>query len=296
MVICLDYPDLFSKIEPTEKLGMIYISCKNPSELLHEGHSYLISTAKTSFDKIAVIFCVSTLFDSFLYPQYQWPAFSNAEFDTTGCMNWCVENGIDYYLLNNSVMMQNVITNSVTPELISQVDSIWQAEGYPAYPQYNDSTSTVTNTEFFYYTMVKTWMIGHLANPKSGTFIYSWKDGVNRFIMKDFAEKYMTSKVELLDPVLDEDGVYLSSSLTLSEDERNIIKQIPTVVDQVGYSNVEVLKQSLNALDTQSLGFEAYRIDVVIGGIVGTNNDFINVFYQFPGKANNYPIYKRNVR
>lgn len=292
MIICNDMADLKSKIEPAETLALVYVSCKNPAELLHEGHAYLVSSAKTVADKVGVVFCVSTLFDSLRNPDYSWPAFSNAEFDNTGCINWCIDNAVDFYLLHSSILMQDTI-NLITPQISSQVETAWQTEGYPSYPAYD---STGNNTLYCYYEPVKNWMLGHVAVPKECKFVYSWKDGISRFIMKDFAAKYTTSTVELFDPIPDADGIYLSSTLVLTEDEKDVVKQIPTVVDQVGYSDINLLTQSLNALDTQSLGFNVYRIDVVIGGIVGSSNDFIDVFYQFPGKAGSHPIYKRNVR
>ena len=109
----------------------------------------------------------------------------------------------------------------------------------------------------------------------------------------------------MLDPVVNPDGLYYSTaSETYTQDEIDLVKGIPGVVDSFGYSDPGLLQTELKTqLDPSgTYEFDPYRIHVTYGGIVGEANDFIEIFYTmgtYPsGKARSdmYPIRKLNVR
>jgi hypothetical protein len=108
-----------------------------------------------------------------------------------------------------------------------------------------------------------------------------------------------TDAYVLLEPVKTPDNLYYSSNyFSMTDEQKAIVKQFPTIVDSVGYSDVDVLSSALTDLDVDGIqNLIIYRIDITEGGVVGDGNDFINIFYRFGNEiVDSYPIYKQGVR
>jgi hypothetical protein len=284
--------------DSTEAFGYINIDRKSSASTLHAGHEALITYSKTLHGKTVVSFWngIELIYHIF-GGDYFLNDIGNA-WDSTGCLAWCEAQGVDYVLLPDDWYSTQYLTDlgildSTGLEVYELVDGIWNTNGYA------DHEPTPTDASLYNTTLrAKTFVI--LQNYKTQLnchFISSWKDGEPRFTVSDYINNHSTELYHLIDPIKTPDNLYYSTAyFGYTQDQKDLLLQIETTVDSVGYSDTTALTVALEALNTGTENFSVIRIDVNIGGVVGAANDFISIKYLMDGVTDSYPIYKKGVR
>ena len=299
--------------DSTSKVVVVWINKKISAGTLHFGHEALITRAKEIGDKVVVQFTSKSDTGTLLYSWNRFWAIDNTVYDSTGCINWCISHNVDAVIWTDQDYMTTLfdeVTEINIPAELELINETYEKEKYPGNPADRFHQSTMQG--------LKSWMVIRKVFDTGYTYLYSWKDGYIRFIQKHFSEKYLSSKIEIIDPIIEEGSIYYTSStLQLTIDQKNIINNITNVVDEVGYNFEEtilestavidyslvdtsssntILLDSLNSQAAQSAGIQFVSICVIIGGICGEKNDFITIFFRIDNNFLKYPIYKRNVR
>jgi len=281
--------------------GRVALARKKSASQLHTGHVSLINYAKTNYDICLVSFWNPIEFIYWFYPDESIvEALNDTVWDSTGCLDWCEINGADIVILPDDGYTATYMYGYDKVIAKSQVDALWESRGYPE----------INTDEMYRYTRATKAMMMYLNwkaydRPTNYTYIDTWKDGCGRFVLNDHINQINPGMFDMLDPVVNPDGLYYSTaSETYTQDEIDLVKGIPGVVDNVGYNDTTALQQALvSTLDPNgTYEFDPYRIHVTYGGIVGEANDLIEVFYilgSYPNgkeRADMYPILKLNVR
>lgn len=294
--------EVYSFLDSTTTLGWISIQRKSSVSKLHAGHEYVVNYSKANFDITAVNFWEAEEGMHYIYKSDIFENTYGQPWDSTGCIDWCEQKGVDIVMIPDSGYTQEYLIDaginidSTGFEIYNWVEDLWNDRNYEAYEPTLDDASRFSQT-----TRAKTIAILQYAEREKQIYknrISTWKDGSYKFIVADFIHNFLpvTDDFIMLEPIKAPDGVYYSSSYNeYSEAEKNAIVQIPTIVDSVGYDDTTALIVALNAMG-ESVGLNVYRVDVVIGGVVGENNDFIEVFYNIDTKLDSYPILKEGVR
>lgn len=286
-------------IDTTTSIGYVSLAQKTSASSLHPGHEALIQYAKDNFDVVVVSFWETLELVYEFYKTQNIQDSIGTPWDSTGCLAWCEAQGVDY-VMNPDVGYSKTYVESkgidtTSSAIFEWVDGVWADNNYQAYLPEPDNASLYTAT-----ISAKTFIILQATNKNylNNTFIGSWKDGFPRFTITDFVNKYTPETFTMLDPIKTPDDLYYSSGyFLLTEAQKNIIKQFESVVDSVGYSDTSALIVALQALDPGSAeGLLVRRVDLIIGGVVGEANDFINIQYNMSGYPDSYPIYKKGVR
>lgn len=282
----------------SQSIGHIAFGEKSSASLLHQGHIDLIDYSKANFDKTLAVFW-NTL--ELVYELYGNSFFLNEignAWDSTGCIDWCEAQGIDYVLIpdvgySHSYLQYAGIIDSTAMPYYLFVDGVWGQNNYIAYEP------TPTDVSQFCLTLkAKTFVI--LQNWKkhyNNTFVSCWKDGYPTFTMAHYVNNYTPENYVVLDPIKTPDGLYYSSAYpSYTADQKTLLLQVESVVDSVGYDDSTALIYALEDLNTGSENFSVQRVDVMYGGVVGAANDFINIVYTMGSLKDTYPIYKKGVR
>jgi hypothetical protein len=278
------------------QIAYLGFSKKSFAGELHDGHIYLVDYAKSKYGKVVVNFWNSyeLMRDIFklthLEPEipYSW--------DYNGCYKWCEDNGVDivfdpdFGYSAQFLKEMNIDVSGKDHKVYDDINSIWQQNNYPDYPPEVDNAYLLTGTcRAKMFVMLQTF-----KKKLNQTFVTTWKDGFPSFIRADWVTKYSSESFDLIDPLKDSEGMYYSSSnSSLSESQKNTIRQFESVVGYTSYDNTEALRNVLQELDTT---INVVRVDTLIGGICGEKNDFINIQYKIGDEMNSYPIYKKGVR
>lgn len=285
-------------VDSTTSVGYVSLAQKTTANSLHPGHESLIQYSKDNFDVTVVSFWET------LELVYEFYKVSNirdaigAPWDSTGCLAWCEAQGVDY-VLNPEVGYSKIYIDSKGIDTTSLttfewVNDVWVQNNYQEFLPEPDNASLYTAT-----ISAKTFIImQENKNYFNNTFVGSWKDGFPRFTITDYINKYTPESFVMLDPIKTPDDLYYSSGyFLLTETQKNIIKQFEGVVDTVGYSDTTALIQALQALDPGGTeGLLIRRVDLILGGVVGEENDFVNIQYNMSDYPDSYPIYKKGVR
>jgi len=274
-------------------VGYTGLSRKTSGDELHPGHANLIQFAKSNYDLSVVSFWDAL---ELVYEFYDHEYFLDnigMPWDSTGVLAWCEAQGVDYVLLpDQGYSAEYVASLGIDKSAAkSMVNQIWSSNNYPTY-NFDTQVSQYNNM-----ILAKTFVImQNYKNQFNNIFVSSWKDGFPKFTNHDYVKYYTTEDSVLLAPIKSPDGLYYSSNYPYyTEDQKNLIKQIEGVVNNVGYADTNVLLAALNDLNTDE-GFEAYRVDITYGGVVGAANDFLNIMFTVEGNGDTYPIYKKGVR
>jgi hypothetical protein len=278
--------------------GWLAFDKKQSASVLHPGHEYLVSYSKANFDLTIINFWEMI---ELMYSLYKLPYLVdkiNLPWDSTGCLAWCEAQGVDFvFLPDPGYSQQYFLENGVdgtSMAIYEYIEQVWYDHNYM------DFLPTPTDASK-YNTMIrsKTFVaVNHLKPIMNTRYISTWKDGEPRFTMADYITRDSTSEIYvLLDPVITPDGLYYSSGyFSYTEAQKDLLKQIDGVVDSIGYSDTTALTVALTELNTGAENFVVNRIDVLIGGVVGEANDFIDVKYIMDGYPDSYPVYKKGVR
>jgi hypothetical protein len=299
--------------DSTSKVVVVWINKTISADTFHPGHETLITRAKEIGDKVVVQFTSKSDTGILLYSWNRFWAIDNTAYDYAGCINWCVSHNVDAVIWTDQDYIPTLFDGM--PEIdinaeLELINELYEKEKYPGNPADRLHQDIMQ--------VLKTWMAVRKIFDTGYTYLYSWKEGYARFVQKHFCEKYLASKIEIIDPIIEEDGIYYSSStLQLTLDQKNIINNIINVVDEVGYNFEEpilestavidyslvdppapntILLDALNSQEAQAAGIQFTSICIIIGGICGEENDFITIFFRIDNNFLKYPIYKRNVR
>jgi len=281
-----------------QTVGNIALARKKSAAQLHAGHLSLVEYTKSNFDVCLVSFWDPVEFIYWFYTEQNIVEdLEDTVWDSTGCLDWCLSNGVDVVILPDAGYTDIFMNGYDKVTGKSNVATIWAQRGYP---EVTDEAS------YNYFRSPKSIMmyIDWQDKPAGFTYINTWKDGCSRYVLEDHLNRIRSDYYLLLDPVVNPDGIYYSSaSETYNQDEIDLVTAIPGVVDSVGYDDTTALIEALLELDPGgTLQFDPYRIHVTYGGIVGEANDFIEIFYSlgtYPSgkvRADMYPIRKLNVR
>lgn len=284
--------------DSTTTFGYINIDRKVSASTLHAGHEAIIAYSKSNFDKTVVSFWNGL---ELIYKIYGHDYFLNDignAWDSTGCLAWCEAQGVDYVLYPDDWYSTQYLTDvgildSTGLEMYELVDGIWWENDYIKH------TPTPTDASLFNTTLrAKTFvMLQNYKTPLNCTFVSSWKDGEPRFTIGDYVNNHTTESYHLIDPIKTPDNLYYSSAyFNYTQDQKDLLLQIESTVDSVGYSDTTSLTVALEDLNTGSENFTVQRIDITVGGVVGAANDFISIKYLMDGASDLYPIYKKGVR
>ena len=297
MIVLKTRKDLERAVGKTA-FGYIAFDKKKSYDEFHGGHEYLINYSKSNFPLTVVTFwdTLELMYEVYRVPQYEQEL--NKKWDPDSCYRWCEEHGVDYVLSPDdgysSIYLKELGFDPATDinDLMGWVSDLWEQEGYSDYQpgQVDDSPFNMT-------IKAKTFIIlQKLKTPLNCNFISTWKDGEARLIVADYINKYTDENYILLDPIKDSDSVYFSTTkASLPPDAIEILKKIESSV-QSGYSDLEDLKTRINSLDKNGAGFYVRRIDYIEGGVVGRENDYINVQYSIGEISDSYPIMLKGVR
>jgi len=299
MQILKTRPELESAIG-SASFGYIGMQRKKASDVLHAGHEALISYSKANFDITVVNFWDPL---EMIYSLYGGDYFLNEigqAWDSTGCLTWCEAQGVDYVLMPDdwysTQYLQQLGIDTSNSEIYTLVDTIWTENNYADYKP-GAVDSSLYNTTLRAKTFV---LLQNYKNKLNCTFVSSWKDGEPRFTLNDYIKNHSTEDYHLIDPVKTPDGLYYSSAyFQYTQAQKDLLLQVESVVDSVGYSDTTALISALEALNTGSEDFEISRLDITYGNVshvVGENNDFIRILYTMGSLVDAYPIYKKGVR
>lgn len=275
--------------------GYVALNKKITGEELHEGHKYLVDYCKANYDLAIVGFWDVGEFMNYLFPENPstWFSITVFNWDSTGCIEWCVTNNVDIAFVPKQRYVETFFEGNDMETIVAFVEQKWIDEGYPRIDNKKDNES-----EFNMMRIAQGMCIGDYVWPdKPWVQVNTWKDGWIRFAAKDFAQKYATPLVyEIIDPVTcPEDGLYWSSAHKYyTQEQKDNIKLIPGIVDTTGYSDVQLLMDEINKIDPGNL--ISYRIQVTEGGVVGASNDFISVYFKYNNLMDVYPFFKKGVR
>jgi len=285
----------------TDTYGSIAIIKKDDAAKLHAGHESLVAYSKSNFDKTVVTFWEVLSTVHYVYKVAYLEDTYDQPWDSTGCLNWCEVQGVDYVLLPDPgysevyLESKGVFIDGTSTMIFDWVDQIWQENNYPEYEPTEMDASKYTTT-----LKTKTCIIlQYNKAPLNMNYVQTWKDGESIFIAADYVNSYMPDNDAyiVLDPIKNADGIYYSNrSSSYSQAQIDLLLQIDGVVNSVGYSDTTALIVALNDLNTGAENFDVYRIDVTIGGVAGDVNDFINVLFTIEGNTDSWPIYKKGVR
>ena len=297
MIVLKTRKDLERAVGDTE-FGYIAMDKKQSYDEFHAGHEYLINYSKNNFEVTVVTFwdTVELMYEIYKVPQYQQEL--NKKWDPTSCYRWCSDHGVDFVLSPDdgysSEYLKELDFDPTTDirGVMNWVQDVWEKEGYAEYEPGKEDDSPFNNT-----IKAKTFIIlQKLKTPLNCNFISTWKDGEARLIVADYINKYTKENYILLDPLKDTDSVYYSTTKSqLPTEALEILKKIESSV-QSGYTDLEELKNRINSLDTKRVGFYVRRIDYIEGGVVGRENDYVNVQYVVGNIEDSYPIYLKGVR
>lgn len=166
---------------------------------LHEGHSKILEKNKTSGNKIIVSFWYTQAVLNYI--NKMWPPEPTLEWDLTGCLTWAKAQNVDIIWIpdyENELAIYNVDNLEHYKNVIN---IIWEKENYKKHFG-NDISSEKT----------KILCLGRLIANTGWKYLYSWKDGITRYIERDFMHKYTNSRVIIDEPIKTPDGLYYSSS------------------------------------------------------------------------------------
>jgi len=283
----------------TDTVGWIAISKKIDASTLHAGHENLISYSKTNFDVTVVNFweTLNAMYELYKLP-YLEPEIDKA-WDSTGCLNWCEVQGVDYILLPDPGYIKEYFDSkgidTTSTVIYDWVDQIWFDNNYGEYlPEPNDASKYNTTIR-----MKSAVVMQKDKYPLNMTYVASWKDGEPVFTFADYVNKYLPDNdaYDVRDPLKTPDGLYYSSAyFQYTQPQKDLLLQVDGVVDSVGYSDTTALTVALEALNTGVEDFTVNRIDVTIGGVAGNDNDFISIYFTMGSLNDRWPIYKKGVR
>lgn len=274
--------------------GYIALSKKVSGDELHDGHASLVSYSKANYDLTMIGFWDTGEFMNYLFPENSiWDEMSQPVWDSTGCGQWCVVQGVDIVFVPEPGYTETWFEGNDMEAIVQTIENIWATEGYPSVAVQDDNPSEFNTMQLAQGMCIS----DYIHNDRPWSHVNTWKDGHMRFTVKDFATKYAIPLVyEVLDPVTcPQDGLYYSSAhYEYTQDQKDNINLIPGIVDTTGYANIQVLIDEINQIDPGNL--VCYRIQVTEGGVVGAANDFVSVYFKYGELADVYPFYKEGVR
>jgi hypothetical protein len=172
---------------------------KESASEIHEGHNLSLAYGKQFGNKVMVGFWYSQAVLN--HVDSRWLPEPNLVWDKDGCLAWAESQNVDIAFcpeLEDEINVYNISNFNYYRDLVNR---IWTKENY-ATSFTNDISSDKS----------KIVCLGRLISNTGWKHIYSWKDGITRYIEMDFMNKHTNSRVIMAAPVKAPDGLYYSSS------------------------------------------------------------------------------------
>jgi len=251
---------------------------RKPNGEHHAGHAACISGAKQIADLALVSYfpnneCLNYLFGTTL---------SGVSWDESYCTNFCDIHGVDIVFIPTlSYLVDNFFDGYNIDSLNTWAETTASGAGYTGY---------LSEGEF----QILKWMMiaEHIREEnnfwKKDMMLSSWKDGIIRYLQKDFWVNILQKDVYLIDPIRRADGLAYGTSLSsdLTQDEVDLLVQVKPVIDGIGWevynsnqdSFLNTLSSGINNIDAD---MSLYGLGMSTEGFVGDGNVLVEMKVEF---------------
>jgi hypothetical protein len=263
------------------KCGYDYNKMTDSKLLFHEGHKELIKQLRLAGMDIIIVEFVNM---KNLYPQYsltsELPLVNQVK-----VLDNCIADNLDAdYIIYNT----DDFKTEFTKEIIDLVDSRLITEDY----------KNKLNINEHYYSFFRTNMIFLTARNMSNiTYVRCYKSGVDTFAMKHYMNKYMTSDLLIVHPIMFDNTFYPLDFTTNINDEiydniKIFLNYFHTISKDEIINNPNKVKTDLEKYATD---MEHYIEDFTIIDdpvFIGVNKVFISMNFNGGVYNSRFPIYK----
>jgi hypothetical protein len=211
---------------------------KNNQHNFHAGHDYMLDRARETGKDILISFNhVHTFVKNFYKNNKYKDTGQKQEANYLSCYNWCKERDVElFWWLEDSVIRNN---SSDHDKNIIWVEEFWND---------NDLGSYITsiNKQHILIERIKARMIYKRDCQLNWTVLSSWKDGYVRVYDKWFSDRYSKEDFRLVEPILNDKGVYYSRHDDIyNDDESNVLNELKDYAQVTNRDNLQDIYKKL---------------------------------------------------
>lgn len=249
------------------------IQKKKSANELHSGHVNTITEGRKFGNQAMVGFWYVKGITNFIKGEEVSEEFKT--WDKNACVDWAAQNNIDIVWTPEYQDEINIMSSNLG-NLRDIMDTIWINEKYDRFFKH-PKIAEITKYN----------CLGKMMSNSGWKYTYSWKNGIDVFILKHFMAKYTKSSAVLLDPIKTVDNLYYSSEyFKFTEQEKEVIAQIEPMIMNFNLSkNIKSLDNSINILG-KSINLRVIKLVChVDNDVVGSGKKLVELFFGIDGET-----------
>lgn len=239
MDIIKSYQDVIEKYDgDLSGICQLALDKKNNQYNFHAGHEYMLELAKDTGKDILISFNNTGTFTKTFYTGNTYKeSGSDLEGNYMACYNWCKEHDVEmFWWISDTMLRSNASDGHQAKEWVEQ---LWNDNDLDAF-------ITSVNRDDMLIQRIKARMIYKRGCQLNWTVISSWKDGYVRAYDKWFSDRYSKEDFILVDPILNDKGVYYSRHSDMySDDENEVLSELDEYAQIINKDNLHDIFKKL---------------------------------------------------